>query len=69
MTKKERQIIVEQINVDAGYYAECKKAGEYDRAKFFLDRLSRLLHLAALLDIDVEMIETNDDLYYVERGA
>lgn len=69
MTKRERQIIVAQINVDAHAYAECKTSGQYDKAKFFLDRLSRLLYVAACLGLDLEQVETYDDLYYVERGA
>lgn len=69
MTKRERQIIVAQINVDAHEYAECKKAGRYDHAMFFLNRLSRLLFVASCLGLDLEQVETYDDLYYIERGV
>lgn len=64
MTKREKQIIAAQINIDAGHYQAESRKGNHERADFFLTRLNRLLYVAGCLGVELVSVDTETGFYY-----
>ena len=67
MTKREKEIFIAQVNVDAMHYKEAKNLNKQERALFFLDRLNRLRFVGECLGIYLTFDEDEKTIVYREK--